>query len=121
MKHLRSGLLILLATIASGIGLTATPGPTPSKQSTDIPYGSLEAATAALRAKKGVTFKSQGGWTVAEDLDAFTTWLLTPVGHPAYPSIVRRTLVNGLEGAFMDTNIRCFASKETCDKFFGGK
>ena len=121
MKNLRFSLVLLLAICADGIGLAATPEAPPSKQATDIPYNSLEEATAALRAKKGVTFKSQSGWTVAEDLDVSTSWLLTPVGHPAYPSIVRRTLVNGPDGAYMDTNIRCFASKETCDKFFGGK
>ena len=121
MKHLRSILLLLIGINASGIASSAAPVPPNAKQSTDIPYASLEEATSSLRTKKGVTFKSQEGWTVAEDLEAFTVWLLTPTGHPAYPSIVRRTLINGPDGAYMDTNIRCVASKETCDKFCGGK
>jgi hypothetical protein len=117
MRHLFVHLAIV-AVFWAGIGSAVSAG---APDPLDIPYSSLEEATAALRAKQGVTFRDQDGWIVAQDLDAFTTWLLTPAKHPAYPSIVRRTLVNSKDGASMETRIRCFASKETCDKYFGGR
>jgi hypothetical protein len=117
MRHLFVPFALLTTyLIAAGVTLSAE-----SPAQSDIPYSSLEEATAALKAKKGVTFRTQDGWVVAEDLDAFTVWLLTPPNHPAYPSVVKRTIVNGADGASMQTRIRCFASQETCDKFFGGK
>jgi hypothetical protein len=81
----------------------------------------LEEALKDLRAKPGVTFRKQDGWIVAEEASAFTVWLITPPGHPAYPSMVKRTLVNGPDGAYFDTAVRCLASQDACDKFFGGK
>jgi hypothetical protein len=86
----------------------------------DIPYSSLEEALKDLQSKPGVEFRNEGGWTVAYDSVAIVSWLLTPKGHPAYPSIVKRYIVNRADGASMATETRCFASKATCDKYFGG-
>jgi hypothetical protein len=87
----------------------------------EIPYASLDEALKALRAKPGVTFRSEGDWTVADDSEAIVAWLLTPLGHPAYPSIVKRHIVNTADGAHMAAEIRCFATKATCDSYFGSK
>jgi hypothetical protein len=106
-------LVVSAGTPAAESKADADPGP--------IPYATLAEAEKALRAKPGVKFRNEGGWLVAEDLDAFTVWLLTPVGHPAYPSIVRRALINTADGAHLDTAVRCLASKEVCDKAFGGQ
>jgi hypothetical protein len=80
----------------------------------------LDEALKSLRAKPGVKFRDEGGWIVAEESAAAAVWLLTPPGHPAYPSIVKRHIVNTKDGAEMVTDVRCLASKSTCDKFFGG-
>jgi hypothetical protein len=85
-----------------------------------ISYSTLEEAIEALRAKPGVTFREQDGWIVAEDPEGPVAWLLTPPGHPAYPSIVKRAIVNRDDGAYFETHIRCLASKDVCDSFFGG-
>jgi hypothetical protein len=79
----------------------------------------LDDALRDLHAKSSVTFRNQGGWIVAEDAATSTTWLITPPGHPAYPSLVRRKLINGANHAYMDTAVRCLSDKATCDKFFG--
>jgi hypothetical protein len=86
-----------------------------------IPYDSVDDAEKALRAEKGVTFRNQDGWLIAEDIHSSTVWLLTLPGHPAYPSIVKRALINSADGAYMETNVRCLASEDVCDKFFGSK
>ena len=75
----------------------------------------------SLRAKPGVIFRDEGGWTVAYDPEAIVSWLLTLPGHPAYPSIVKRYVVNRADGAYMASDTRCFAAKAVCDRYFGGK
>jgi hypothetical protein len=115
---------VLLAVLAIGPvhSSIAQAAESPQKpEDTPIPYASVDEALAALRGKKGVTFRTQDGWMVADDKEALTVWLITPPGHPAYPSMVRRKIVNGPGGAYFDTSVRCFASQEVCDKFFGGK
>jgi hypothetical protein len=121
MKHLCSVLLAVLTTSLVAPDLARSVDPPQQPEETAISYASLDEAIKALRAKPGVTFQNQGGWWVVKDLPAFTVWLLTPPGHPAYPSIVKKTIVNSNNGADMQTDIRCFASKEVCDKYFGSK
>ena len=120
MKHLR---LIRRITLTLIVGACAPAfAAEPVKPGTSgIEYLTLEEALSALHAKAGVTFKEQDGWLVADDSDAIVIWLFTPPGHPAYPSMIKRHIVNGPDGAYMDTAIRCLASKAVCDKYFGGK
>jgi hypothetical protein len=120
MRHVRSVLLAVLTTFLVGTNFAGNADPAQQPEGPAIPYASLDEAIKALRAKPGVTFRNQGGWVVAEDLQAFTAWLLTPPGHPAYPSIVKRTVVNSNKGADFQTYVRCFASQEVCDKYFKG-
>ncbi len=121
MRRLHSVLFVALAvsSVWSVVAQSAEPNQHPEESS--IAYATLDEAIKALRAKPGVTFRNQNGWLVAEDLQAHTVWLFTPPGHPAYPSMVKRTLVNGPDGASFVTDVRCLASKDICDKYFGSK
>lgn len=112
--------VIFAAVCSQAIAAESDPSPK-AEEDTAIPYVSLDQAIEALRATPGVTFRSEGGWIVAYDSAAIVSWLLTPKGHPAYPSIVKRYVVNSASGASMATDVRCFAAKAVCDKYFGGK
>jgi hypothetical protein len=120
MRHLRFVLGIALVLTVGACTSVQAAEPVPSGKS-DIEYSTLEEALNALRAKAGVTFKNQDGWLVANDSDAIVVWLFTPAGHRAYPSMIKRHVVNGPDGAYMDTAIRCLASKSVCDRYFGDK
>jgi len=121
MKCLHLAVWMILAICAltlNSLGSVKTPSaPDPDP----IAYATVEDALKDLHLKSGVTFRDERGWIVAEDLEASTVWLITPPGHPAYPSIVRRMIVNGPNGAYMNTDVRCLASQETCDRFFANK
>src|SRR6185436_19387730 len=80
-----------------------------------IEYPTVAAALAALRTKKGVEFRTQGGWTIAEDSATMTIWSFSPPGYPAYPAVVRRQVVRGDGGWDMKMSIHCEASKAACD------
>jgi hypothetical protein len=120
MKHLRFVLQIALI-LSVGAGTTLRAAEPVASGETGIEYSTLEEALKALRAKPGVTFKDQDGWLVANDSNAIVIWLFTPAGHPAYPSMIKRHIVNGPGGAYMDTAIRCLASQVVCDRIFGDK
>ena len=115
----RLSLALAVGLFSAFAALGAVPAENPEAEA--IPYASLEEAMSALRAQPSVTFRHEGAWTIAEDKRAAVVWLLTPVGHPAYPSIVRRSIVNSAQGAHMQTDVRCFASQSVCDKYFGGE
>jgi len=96
--------------------LTEVPkaGPIPETRNS-IGYPSPVAALTALRAKPGVSFSEQGGWTIAEERASSTLWSFTPASHPAHPSAIRRQLVNEEGKLNLEMSISCGAEKAPCD------
>jgi hypothetical protein len=81
-----------------------------------IGYPTAEAALAALRAKPGVTFAEQDGWTIATDDGANAVWSFPPEHDPAYPAVVRRQMTPGPKGSVsVQMDVLCSASKAACD------
>ena len=87
---------------------------TPSKSSA-LGYPNAPAALEALRRKPGVSISVQSGWTIATDRSAYAIWSFTPQGHPAHPSVVRRTVFEKDGSVHVRTNVLCKAAKPTCD------
>jgi hypothetical protein len=80
-----------------------------------ISYPTVVAALNALKAKPGVKFASNDGWTIADDTDG-SIWSFTPAGHYANPSVGRRTLQERDGKFFVETQILCQAQKTACDR-----
>ena len=93
----------------------APAGPLAEASSPVVEYPNVDAALAGLHAKPGVVFRNEGGWTVAEDTAAFTVWSFPPEGHPAYPSVVKRQIVQENAGSSIKMSVHCQASKQACD------
>ena len=93
-------------------GLLTTAGPL-SAQS--IEYPSVAAAMSALKAKPGVKFSDNDGWTVANDTDG-AIWSFTPANHFANPAVGRRSLHQQDGRFFVRTEILCQAQKAACDR-----
>ena len=87
-----------------------------ASHSAALGYPSAAAALEGLKKKPGVTISVQGGWTIAADRSTNTVWSFTPPGHPAHPSVVRRTVVEKDGSIHVRTNVLCKAAKPTCDK-----
>jgi len=115
----RAAWLVGLACIAGECAahpLTKVPksGPIPEAPNS-IGYPSADAALAALRAKPGVSFSEQGGWTIAEERSSATLWSFTPASHRAHPSAVKRQLVNEDGAVNLKMSVSCRAAKAVCD------
>ena len=85
--------------------------PTPA-----IPYASTEAALEALRAKPGVTERSENDWFVVSDTADHVIWSITMPDNVMHPSIVRRALVEKDGAVHVEMSIKCGASKVACDE-----
>lgn len=81
-----------------------------------VGYPTVDAALAALKARGDVSISAQGGWTIVEDKAARTFWSFAPDGHPAYPAVVKRTVVERDGGVSIDMRALCQAQKSECDK-----
>ena len=92
------------------------PSPLPESPSSSIGYPSVAVALTDLRAQPRVKFRQQNGWTVAEDDATLTIWSFPPPNDPAYPSAVRRKVVQQPDGASsLEMSVLCEASKAACD------
>jgi len=80
-----------------------------------IGYPTVQAALEALRNKPGVKFRTENGWLIAQDDDEIAVYMFVPKDHPAYPTVIKRSVVNRDGKGYMETNVRCEASKPTCD------
>jgi hypothetical protein len=80
-----------------------------------IPFQTVAAAMSALKAKPGVKFSNNGGWTIAEDTGG-VLWSFTPANHFANPAVGRRTLLEHNGRYFVRTEILCEAQKAACDR-----
>lgn len=80
-----------------------------------IGYATVAEALKDLRARPGVGMTVQNGWTIANDSAGPTLWSFAPVGHPAYPAVVRRKFVKMGDGLSLDMDVHCEADKAPCD------
>jgi hypothetical protein len=87
-----------------------------AQQGSGVGYPTVAAALEALKGRSDVSISVQGGWTIADDTAAHAVWSFAPVGHPAYPAVVRRALVQKDGAINMDMTALCQASKDACDK-----
>ncbi len=89
--------------------------PLPEDSSSSIGYPTVAAALKDLHAHPQVKFSQQNGWTVAEDDAAMTFWSFPPPNDPAYPSAVRRQVIQEAGGSSVQMTVQCEASKAACD------
>lgn len=106
-----SALLLIKPADAAQSG----PPPLPEAPGSSIGYPTVAAALEALRARPGVVFTTENGWTIATHEAAYTTWSFAPPGYPANPAVVRRQVVRRGTTIGIEVNVLCEATKAACD------
>jgi hypothetical protein len=81
----------------------------------DLGYPSVAAAMTGLRAKPGVKSSTQSGWVIFEDSAARAVWSFPPSDHAAYPTAIRRRIVQKGDDIFVEMDVRCESAKTACD------
>ena len=111
-----------VAAVAFAVGLmvwttdcVAQDRPLPEAERSTIGYDSVADAMAGVRARPGVEFSTENGWTIAVDREAMTVWSFAPDGYPAYPAVVMRRVVQEGEQVSLEMKVLCEAEKAECD------
>jgi hypothetical protein len=86
-----------------------------AEQPTSMGYPTVAAALTDLPSRPGVKMSEQGGWTIATDSSTRTLWSFAPLGHPAYPAVVKRQILPNDHGVDMKMQVLCEADKAACD------
>lgn len=84
-----------------------------------LPYDSVAAALKDLEAKdgNGTIVTHADGWTIVNEPLAAAQWSFPPGGHYAFPSVVRRVIKRGPNGAVtVETASLCEAPQPECTK-----
>ena len=89
-----------------------------SDKKSSIGYDSVESAKEALKNDPNATFDVHEGWDVATQTGdkMYVMWTFPPLGHPAYPSVVRREILEKNEKVQLEMKVFCQAKKADCDK-----
>jgi hypothetical protein len=83
-----------------------------------IGYGTVAAALQALQADPSAKFSTQDGWTVVASSEngQAVQWFFTPQGHPAHPSVVKRTVGEIHGTGVINMTALCEVSQSECDQ-----
>lgn len=106
--RIASALALVVITASSLAQQTATPG---------IGYPSVAAALKDLESRDGRdTVVTHGdGWTTINEPATAAQWSFAPVGHAAYPAVLKRTMVRGSDGQMhVHTEQLCEAPAAAC-------
>ncbi len=80
----------------------------------DVGYATVADARKAVSALPGAKKSEQQGWLIVEQMPVL--WSFAPVGHEAYPSAVKRTMVQRDGRIDLDMAVLCEAPKPACDR-----
>ena len=104
--------LLFLIPFAMSNGVYAESSP---ENHSGIGYKDVSAAYEALSTKEGVVGSNQGGWVIFKDSTDNSLWSFTPQEHPAYPSTIKRTVVEQEGKLLIDMRALCGAEQSACD------
>jgi len=94
--------------------------PLPERPESSVGYPTVAATLQGLHSSAGVTFSSQGGWTVAVDTATSTIWSFAPAGDPAFPAVVKRRVVPHGAASNVNMDVLCESTKQACDNLVRG-
>jgi hypothetical protein len=83
-----------------------------------IGYATVAAVLQALRADPNAQFETQQAWTIFanRESDRPVQWFFTPAGHPAHPSVIKRTALERGGQGFIDVAALCHVAQAECDR-----
>jgi hypothetical protein len=99
---------------SNAVGKDATPKAA-AQAPLKIEYRSVEAARTDLLARKDLHRSEFDGWLVFTDPANHAMWWFPPVTHPAYPSMILRSIFERDGTLYSGLDIKCGADKTACD------
>ncbi len=108
---------IAIALGWTAAGWVALSGGARAAEPAPIGYATVAAVREALRGDPTATFQEQQGWTVVASREhgQAVEWFFTPEGHPAYPAVIKRTVVEQDGTGLIDMTALCQTAQQACD------
>ena len=71
-----------------------------------------------LKNNPNAVFSENNGWVIVnvKSADEMSLYSFTPESHSAYPSIVKREVLQDNDAVYIDTSVTCGSAKEICDQ-----
>ena len=109
MRHLLI-ILPIVSLAASSVTAQQEPG--------QVGYPSVKAALDALKRDPSAAMQEQSGWTIVSNREGTdpVLWSFTPSTHPAYPAVVKRTVLQDRGQVSVHMAVLCEAAKPACDE-----
>jgi hypothetical protein len=112
-------LLLLGLGLALTIGVSAQPVAADSghTKSDEFEYPSVAAALTGIKARWDLErFSRDDGWLGFSDSRNKVIWTFAPVGHPAYPAVIKRAMIQDGNGVKVRTTAKCEGPKTACEQ-----
>ena len=122
-KQMRLLLIIIVVLALAGCQTVAN-----KSGSEDLGYKGYKTAGSAvpkaaeeleqLKSRPDARFREQQGWTIVtvDNPEERAIWSFTPKSHPAYPSVVKREVVEEGGEIRVRTTVICRSTKPVCDQ-----
>ncbi len=108
-------LIIILLTISSLSFATGSVLGYEGKQGQVFGYNTVLQALEALKSDPNADVSEFNGWVIVSETTNKALWSFAPKEHPAYPSVVRRAVVEKDGQIGITTQVSCAAKKSICD------
>jgi len=89
-----------------------------AEDGSSIGYPTVAAALEAVKSDPNAHVETKGGWTIVATAENGNQvlWSFAPESDPAYPSAVKRTVVESGGKVAIDMKVLCQSTKAACDK-----
>jgi len=90
---------------------------TSSPPNSEFEYPTVAAAMTAIKARWDLErFSRDDGWLGFSDSRNKVIWTFAPAGHPAYPAVIKRAIIDDGKVVTVKTTARCEGPKAACEQ-----
>jgi hypothetical protein len=111
--------LLLGLCLGFSVGAFAQPAATAAAPaaSEEFEYPTVAAAMTAIKARWDLErFSRDDGWLGFSDSRNKVIWTFAPAGHPAYPAVIKRAIIDDGKVVTVKTTARCEGPKAACEQ-----
>lgn len=86
-----------------------------SARGAGVRYASVAATRSALEKRTGLLSREEAGWFIVADKATSTFWSFSGSDEPAYPAVVKRTIIDDHGKISVTMSTLCEAPKPACN------
>jgi hypothetical protein len=111
--------ILLVFALGLAVHVSAQPAATgsDSPKSEEFEFPTVAVALTAIKARWDLErFSRDDGWLGFSDSRNKVIWTFAPAGHPAYPAVIKRAIIDDGKVVTVRTTAKCEGPKVACDQ-----